>query len=744
MIPDFSEIELDRPAGAGGGPDRGDETRWREAWRSETGKDVDEAVWETPEGIAVKPLYAASDLAGLDFLDTYPGIAPYLRGPYPTMYVNQPWTIRQYAGFSTAEESNAFYRRNLAAGQKGLSVAFDLATHRGYDSDHPRVAGDVGMAGVAIDSIYDMRQLFAGIPLDQMSVSMTMNGAVLPVLALYIVAAEEQGVPPEKLAGTIQNDILKEFMVRNTYIYPPQPSMRIISDIFAYTSQRMPRYNSISISGYHIQEAGATADLELAYTLADGVEYLRAGLDAGLDVDAFAPRLSFFWAIGMNFFMEIAKMRAGRLLWARLVNQFQPKNTKSLSLRTHSQTSGWSLTAQDVYNNVVRTAVEAMAATQGHTQSLHTNALDEALALPTDFSARIARNTQLFLQQESGTTRVIDPWGGSAYVEKLTDALARRAWQHIQEVEAAGGMTKAIDEGIPKLRVEEAAARTQARIDSGRQPVIGVNKYRLDSDERVEVLKVDNAAVRAQQIEKLRRLRAERDEAACRSALNALTSAAAAGPRRHDGLGGDGLEDNLLALAVNAARAKATVGEISDALEAVYGRHAGQIRTLAGVYRDEAGASGPVEETRALVEEFARAEGRRPRILVAKMGQDGHDRGQKVIATAFADLGFDVDVGPLFQTPAEVARQAVEADVHIVGVSSLAAGHLTLVPALRAELAAAGRPDIMIVVGGVIPPGDFAALREAGAAAIFPPGTVIPAAAQDLLRALSAALGHEL
>ena len=744
MIPDFSEIELDRPAGEGAVPDRGDETRWREAWRSETGKDVDEAVWETPEGIAVKPLYAASDLAGLDFLDTYPGIAPYLRGPYPTMYVNQPWTIRQYAGFSTAEESNAFYRRNLAAGQKGLSVAFDLATHRGYDSDHPRVAGDVGMAGVAIDSIYDMRQLFAGIPLDQMSVSMTMNGAVLPVLALYIVAAEEQGVPPEKLAGTIQNDILKEFMVRNTYIYPPQPSMRIISDIFAYTSQRMPRYNSISISGYHIQEAGATADLELAYTLADGVEYLRAGLDAGLDVDAFAPRLSFFWAIGMNFFMEIAKMRAGRLLWARLVNQFQPKNTKSLSLRTHSQTSGWSLTAQDVYNNVVRTGVEAMAATQGHTQSLHTNALDEALALPTDFSARIARNTQLFLQQESGTTRVIDPWGGSAYVEKLTEALARRAWQHIQEVEAAGGMTKAIDEGIPKLRVEEAAARTQARIDSGRQPVIGVNKYRLDEDERVEVLKVDNAAVRAQQIEKLRRLRAERDEAACRSALNALTSAAAAGPRRHDGLGGDGLEDNLLALAVNAARAKATVGEISDALEAVYGRHAGQIRTLAGVYRDEAGASGPVEETRALVEEFARAEGRRPRILVAKMGQDGHDRGQKVIATAFADLGFDVDVGPLFQTPAEVARQAVEADVHIVGVSSLAAGHLTLVPALRAELAAAGRPDIMIVVGGVIPPGDFAALREAGAAAIFPPGTVIPAAAQDLLRALSAALGHEL
>jgi methylmalonyl-CoA mutase len=739
MIPDFSEIGLDGP-----GTPAVNTAQWEKAWQRETGKDVDEALWETPEGIAVKPLYAADDLAGIDFLDTYPGIPPYLRGPYPTMYVNQPWTVRQYAGFSTAQESNAFYRRNLAAGQKGLSVAFDLATHRGYDSDHPRVAGDVGMAGVAIDSIYDMRQLFAGIPLDQMSVSMTMNGAVLPVLALYIVAAEEQGVPPEKLAGTIQNDILKEFMVRNTYIYPPRPSMRIISDIFAYTSRRMPKYNSISISGYHIQEAGATADLELAYTLADGVEYLRAGLDAGLDVDAFAPRLSFFWAIGMNFFMEIAKMRAGRLLWARLVNQFGPKSTKSLSLRTHCQTSGWSLTAQDVYNNVTRTCVEAMAATQGHTQSLHTNALDEALALPTDFSARIARNTQLLLQQESGTCRVIDPWGGSAYVEKLTDSLARRAWQHIQEVEAAGGMTKAIDEGIPKLRVEEAAARTQARIDSGRQPVIGVNKYRLDEDEQIDVLKVDNASVRAQQIEKLRRLREERDETACRSALGALTTAAAADPRRGDSLGGGGLEGNLLALAVDAARAKATVGEISDALEGVYGRHAAQIRTLSGVYRNEAGKGGPVEETRALVETFAQAEGRRPRILVAKMGQDGHDRGQKVIATAFADLGFDVDVGPLFQTPAEVARQAVEADVHIVGVSSLAAGHLTLVPALRAELAEAGREDIMIVVGGVIPPGDFEALRAAGAAAIFPPGTVIPSAARDLVRTLSAALGHEL
>ncbi|MFE6456383.1 methylmalonyl-CoA mutase [Streptomyces cinereoruber] len=722
-VPDFSGIELGAPA-RGAGSDE-----WRAAVKKAAGGD--DLLWETPEGIGVKPLYTGQDLEGLDFLDTRPGMAPYLRGPYPTMYVNQPWTIRQYAGFSTAEESNAFYRRNLAAGQKGLSVAFDLPTHRGYDSDHPRVTGDVGMAGVAIDSIYDMRQLFDGIPLDKMTVSMTMNGAVLPVLALYIVAAEEQGVPPEKLAGTIQNDILKEFMVRNTYIYPPGPSMRIISDIFAYTSQRMPRYNSISISGYHIQEAGATADLELAYTLADGVEYIRAGREAGLDVDAFAPRLSFFWAIGMNFFMEVAKLRAARLLWAKLVRQFDPKNAKSLSLRTHSQTSGWSLTAQDVFNNVTRTCVEAMAATQGHTQSLHTNALDEALALPTDFSARIARNTQLLLQQESGTCRTIDPWGGSAYVERLTYDLARRAWQHIQEVEGAGGMAKAIDAGIPKLRVEEAAARTQARIDSGRQPVIGVNKYRVETDEQIDVLKVDNSSVRAQQIAKLRRLREERDETACRDALDALTRAA----------GGDG---NLLELAVNAARAKATVGEISDALEKVYGRHAGQIRTISGVYRNEAGESPSVERTRALVDAFGEAEGRRPRILVAKMGQDGHDRGQKVIATAFADLGFDVDVGPLFQTPAEVARQAVEADVHIVGVSSLAAGHLTLVPALREELAAEGREDIMIVVGGVIPPQDVATLLEMGAAAVFPPGTVIPDAAHDLVTRLAAGLGHDL
>ncbi|WP_432064190.1 methylmalonyl-CoA mutase [Streptomyces sp. C10-9-1] len=733
-IPDFTGIELG-PAEAG----RATEQDWRAAVEASTGKDAGELVWETPEGIPVKPLYTDRDLEGVDFLATYPGVAPFLRGPYPTMYVNQPWTIRQYAGFSTAEESNAFYRRNLAAGQKGLSVAFDLPTHRGYDSDHPRVTGDVGMAGVAIDSIYDMRQLFDGIPLDRMSVSMTMNGAVLPVLALYIVAAEEQGVPPEKLAGTIQNDILKEFMVRNTYIYPPGPSMRIISDIFAYTSQRMPRYNSISISGYHIQEAGATADLELAYTLADGLEYLRAGIGAGLDVDAFAPRLSFFWAIGMNFFMEVAKLRAARLLWAKLVKGFDPKNPKSLSLRTHSQTSGWSLTAQDVFNNVTRTCVEAMAATQGHTQSLHTNALDEALALPTDFSARIARNTQLLLQQESGTGRVIDPWGGSAYVERLTRDLAHRAWQHIEEVEAAGGMAAAIDAGIPKLRVEEAAARTQARIDSGRQPVIGVNKYRVASDEQIEVLKVENSQVRAQQVEKLRRLRAERDEGACRAALAALTRAAQDGPSR-----GDSLEGNLLALAVDAARAKATVGEISDALEQVYGRHAGQIRTISGVYRNEAGESPSVDRTRALVDAFEEAEGRRPRILVAKMGQDGHDRGQKVIATAFADLGFDVDVGPLFQTPAEVARQAVEADVHIVGVSSLAAGHLTLVPALREELAAEGREDIMIVVGGVIPPQDVQALHDAGAAAVFPPGTVIPDAARDLVHTLARSLGHDL
>ncbi|MDX1872714.1 methylmalonyl-CoA mutase [Mycolicibacterium sp. 120266] len=700
--------------------------------------------WVTPEGIEVKPVYTAADrdeaaAAGYP-LNSFPGEPPFIRGPYPTMYVNQPWTIRQYAGFSTAAESNAFYRRNLAAGQKGLSVAFDLATHRGYDSDHPRVAGDVGMAGVAIDSILDMRQLFDGIDLGSVSVSMTMNGAVLPILALYVVAAEEQGVPPEKLAGTIQNDILKEFMVRNTYIYPPTPSMRIISDIFGYTSAKMPKFNSISISGYHIQEAGATADLELAYTLADGVEYIKAGLDAGLDIDKFAPRLSFFWGIGMNFFMEVAKLRAGRLLWSELVSQFEPKSSKSLSLRTHSQTSGWSLTAQDPFNNVARTCIEAMAATQGHTQSLHTNALDEALALPTDFSARIARNTQLVLQQESGTTRPIDPWGGSYYVEWLTHQLAEKARAHIAEVAEHGGMAQAIGEGIPKLRIEEAAARTQARIDSGAQPVIGVNKYQVDEDQEIEVLKVENSRVRAEQVAKLERLRGERDEAATQAALAELTRAAgASGPAGDDGLG-----NNLLALAIDAARAHATVGEISDALEKVYGRHQAEIRTISGVYRDEVGSSRNVSSATELVEKFAEADGRRPRILVAKMGQDGHDRGQKVIATAFADIGFDVDVGSLFSTPEEVAQQAADNDVHVVGVSSLAAGHLTLVPALRDALAAVGRPDIMVVVGGVIPPGDFDELYAAGATAIFPPGTVIADAAIGLLNKLAERLGYQL
>jgi methylmalonyl-CoA mutase len=648
------------------------------------------------------------------------------------MYTTQPWTVRQYAGFSTAEDSNAFYRRNLAAGQMGLSVAFDLATHRGYDSDHPRVAGDVGMAGVAIDSILDMRTLFHAIPLDRMSVSMTMNGAVLPVMALYIVAAEEQGVPPERLSGTIQNDILKEFMVRNTYIFPPAPSLRIVSDIFAYTAKHMPRFNSISISGYHMQEAGATADLELAYTLADGIEYVRAGIGAGLAVDDFAPRLSFFWAIGMSYFMEVAKLRAARLLWARLMRQLEPKDPRSLSLRTHCQTSGWSLTAQDVFNNVTRTCIEALAAAHGGTQSLHTNALDEALALPTDFSARIARNTQLLIQQESGVTRTVDPWGGSFYLERLTYELARRALEHIDEVERSGGMAKAIEQGIPKLRIEEAAARTQARIDSGRQTVVGVNRCRVADEPPVEVLKVDNTAVRKAQIEKLGRLRAERDGAAVEQALAALTRAAGSG------------DGNLLALAVESARARATVGEITGALERVWGRHRAETRAIAGVYGREIGEEGRVREVRRLVEAFEAQEGRRPRILIAKMGQDGHDRGQKVIATAFADLGFDVDIGPLFQTPAEAARQAVENDVHIIGASSLAAGHLTLVPELRAELARLGRPDIMIVVGGVVPPQDHDALYRAGAASIFPPGTVIAEAALDLLHKLAAQLGYAL
>ncbi|WP_067435333.1 methylmalonyl-CoA mutase [Nocardioides jensenii] len=689
--------------------------------------------WQSPEGIPVLPVYGPEHLEGLDALDTWPGLSPFLRGPYPTMYTTQPWTIRQYAGFSTAEESNAFYRRNLAAGQKGLSVAFDLATHRGYDSDHPRVRGDVGMAGVAIDSIYDTRTLFDGIPLDTMSVSMTMNGAVLPVLALYIAAAEEQGVKPEQLAGTIQNDILKEFMVRNTYIYPPAPSMRIISDIFSYTSAKMPRFNSISISGYHIQEAGATNDLELAYTLADGVEYIRAGLETGMTIDQFAPRLSFFWAIGTNFFMEVAKMRAARALWARLVRQFDPANPKSLSLRTHSQTSGWSLTAQDVFNNVQRTAIEAMAATQGHTQSLHTNALDEAIALPTDFSARIARNTQLLLQQESRTTEVIDPWAGSYYVEKLTHDLAERAWQHIQEAEKAGGMAAAIEQGIPKMRIEEAAARTQARIDSGAQKVIGINTYRLAAEDKLDVLKVDNDDVYKQQIAKLERLRAERNDDDVRRTLEALTNSAERGATKGS------LDGNLLALAVDAARAKATVGEISEALEKVYGRHQAVIRTISGVYRSEAaeGGDAAVDAVVAATEKFEEDEGRRPRILVAKMGQDGHDRGQKVVVTAFADMGFDVDVGPLFSTPEEVAQQAVDADVHIVGVSSLAAGHLTLLPALKQALADLGRPDIMIVIGGVIPPDDVETLKEMGAAAVFLPGTVIAESAIDLLEKLS-------
>jgi len=679
----------------------------------------------TPEQIDTHSHYSFDDCASHQFTDTWPGLPPYLRGPYPTMYVNRPWTIRQYAGFSTASESNAFYRRNLAAGQKGLSIAFDLATHRGYDSDHPRVKSDVGMAGVAIDSIIDMRTLFDGIPLDKMSVSMTMNGAVLPVLALYVIAAEEQGVSPSQLAGTIQNDILKEFMVRNTYIYPPAASLRIISDIFAYTSKDMPKFNSISISGYHMQEAGATADLELAYTLADGLEYIRTGVDAGLDIDSFAPRLSFFFAIGMNFYMEIAKLRAARLLWSHLVKPFDPKNAKSLCLRTHCQTSGWSLTAQDVYNNVVRTNIEAMAATHGQTQSLHTNALDEALALPTDFSARIARNTQLFLQNEAGTCKNIDPWGGSYFIETLTNQLAERAWQHIDEIEKAGGMAKAIEAGIPKSRIEEAAARTQARIDSGVQTVVGVNKYTDFDEENIDVLKIDNSAVREQQITQLKQLRQNRDESKTVKALQALQSAAETG------------NGNLLALCIDAARANATVGEMSDAMEKSFGRHVASVSAIRGVYNDELKKGGiDLKELTQLLDQFSQQQGRRPRILVAKMGQDGHDRGQKVIASAFADLGFDVDIGPLFQTPEEVARQAVENDVHVIGASSLAAGHLTLLPDLKQALAELGREDILIAMGGVIPPNDHQALYDAGAAAIFPPGTVISEAAELLLKKL--------
>ena len=726
-IPNFAGVDLKSARSA--------ETA--EAWAARverfTGKKTTDLLWHTPEQIDVKPEYIAEDLVGIQHLDSFPGLPPFVRGPYATMYTLKPWTVRQYAGFSTAEASNAFYKRNLAAGQKGLSVAFDLATHRGYDSDHPRVAGDVGMAGVAIDSVLDMRTLFDSIPLDQISVSMTMNGAVLPVMAMYIVAAEEQGVKPEQLAGTIQNDILKEFMVRNTYIYPPLPSMRIIGDVFEYCAKRMPKFNSISISGYHMQEAGATADIELAYTLADGLEYVRTGVARGLSVDDFAPRLSFFWAIGMNFFMEVAKMRAARLLWAKIIKSFNPKSAKSMSLRTHSQTSGWSLTAQDVYNNVVRTCIEAMAATQGHTQSLHTNALDEALALPTDFSARIARNTQLFLQMETDTCRVIDPWGGSYYVERLTHELAKRAWDLILEVEDLGGMAKAIEAGIPKLRIEEAAARTQARIDAGTQAVVGVNRFKPGTEEQVDVLKIDNTKVREAQIARLKKLRAERDTKKTEAALAALTAAAKNGESKNN-------TGNLLELAVDAARAMATVGEISMALENVYGRHEASVRSIRGVYAGQMGdASKLFEECKTRVQAFEKREGRRPRILIAKVGQDGHDRGQKVVASAYADLGFDVDIGPLFQTPEEVARQAVENDVHVVGVSSLAAGHLTLVPALKAALEKAGRPDIAIVVGGVIPPQDYPTLLNMGVAAVFGPGTVIPDAALKVLDAIEKA-----
>jgi methylmalonyl-CoA mutase len=712
-VPEFSSISFTQPQPTDRGPKRIGES------------------WMTPEGIEVADTYEPTDTDDVDHLNGLPGIAPYVRGPYPTMYASRPWTIRQYAGFSTAEDSNAFYRRNLAAGQKGLSIAFDLPTHRGYDSDNPRVRGDVGMAGVAVDSILDMRVLFDSIPLGDVSVSMTMNGAVLPVMALYIVAAEEQGVKPEQLSGTIQNDVLKEFMVRNTYIYPPEPSMKIVADIFRYTSDRMPRFNSISISGYHMQEAGATLDLELAYTLADGIEYVRTGIGAGLDVDTFAPRISFFWAIGMNHFMEIAKLRAARLLWAEIMRRFGTADPRSLALRTHCQTSGWSLTAQDPFNNVVRTSLEAMAAAFGQTQSLHTNSLDEALALPTDFSARIARNTQIQLQEETGICRTADPWGGSYFVERLTHDLAHRAWDHIREIEKLGGMAKAIDSGLPKRRIEEAAARTQARIDSGRQTIVGLNSYRSGSEDEIEVLKVDNSAVYAAQVARLEKLRAERDDAFVESTLHEVSLVARTG------------EGNLLAAAVEAARNKATVGEISDALEEVFGRHRATIQAITGVYSQEVGESmEDVKRARDMTDDFAKRDGRRPRILVAKVGQDGHDRGQKVIATAFADLGFDVDIGPMFTTPEETARQAVENDVHVVGVSSLAAGHLTLIPELKRELERLGRGDILIVVGGVIPPQDHDGLRDAGASFIFGPGTNVPEAAVELVLELTKRLAE--
>ena len=708
MKPDFSNIDIKQAAKAEQGPQN----------------PIPPKDWKTAEQIPLKSYYTSEDVQRFEHLDFAAGLPPYLRGPYSTMYVQKPWTLRQYAGFSTAEESNAFYRRNLAGGQKGLSVAFDLATHRGYDSDHPRVVGDVGKAGVAIDSVEDMKILFDQIPLNEMSVSMTMNGAVLPIMAFYIVAAEEQGVTPEQLSGTIQNDILKEFMVRNTYIYPPEPSMKIIADIFAYTSQKMPRFNSISISGYHMQEAGATADIELAYTLADGLEYVRTGLQAGMDIDVFAPRLSFFWAIGMNHFMEIAKMRAARMLWAKLIQQFNPKNPKSLALRTHCQTSGWSLTEQDPFNNVTRTCVEALAAALGGTQSLHTNALDEAIALPTDFSARIARNTQIYLQQETNITKVVDPWGGSYYVEALTHEIAHKAWALIQEVEELGGMAKAIETGLPKMRIEEAAARKQARIDSGKDVIVGVNRYKPEQEQEIEILDIDNTVVRESQLRRLAQVKENRDDKAVAEALQALTVAAESG------------EGNLLELAVNAARHRATLGEISDALEKIYGRHKAVIRSISGIYSAELSDDENFERAKVLADQFEELEGRRPRIMVAKMGQDGHDRGSKVIATSFADLGFDVDIGPLFQTPAEVAMQAAENDVHVVGVSSLAAGHKTLVPQLIEELRKLERADIMVIVGGVIPAQDYDFLFKAGAAGVFGPGTIISVAAQNILEQL--------
>jgi methylmalonyl-CoA mutase len=723
--PDFQSISLFEKQ------DLMTEEQWKEQVDKQIDTSIDDLLFETNEQIQLKPLYTSEDREGVQHLDDLPGIPPFTRGPYPTMYVNRPWTVRQYAGFSTAEESNAFYRRNLAMGQKGLSVAFDLATHRGYDSDHPRVVGDVGKAGVAIDSVLDMKTLFDGIPLDQMSVSMTMNGAVLPILAFFIVTAEEQGVTQDKLSGTIQNDILKEYMVRNTYIYPPEMSMKIIADIFEYTSKYMPKFNSISISGYHMQEAGAPADLELAYTLADGLEYVRTGLKAGIDIDKFAPRLSFFWAVGMNYFMEVAKMRGARLIWAKMMKSFEPKNEKSMALRTHSQTSGWSLTEQDPFNNVMRTLLEAHAAAMGHTQSLHTNALDEAIALPTDFSARIARNTQLFLQEETSITKVIDPWAGSYYVEKLTDELVKRAWTHIEEIENLGGMAKAIETGLPKMRIEEAAARRQAQIDSGKETIIGVNRFRLEKEEAIDILDIDNTAVRLKQIEKLANLKSGRDEARVAEALASLTKGAETG------------ESNLLELAVQAARVRATLGEISDAIEKVSSRHKAVIRSISGVYSKAYTNEEEISEVKQMTDDFLENEGRRPRILIAKMGQDGHDRGAKIIATAFADLGFDVDIGPLFQTPEETAIQAVENDVHVIGMSSLAAGHKTLLPQLAEELKKLGREDILLVIGGVIPAQDYQFLYENGACAVFGPGTIIPVAAQKVIKEIYKQLGYE-